>query len=663
MAGRPERAGRPVAYGRSMPSLRTLPARAVATFNRLGPSGIVLLAALVADLLLVLTARIPAGPALAQAVEVLALAGCVLWSRVAPLGAAFAGAGVLVVNGVLTAGANGDSTFRLFGDLAPYSLTPSLSVAEMVAGFLLVYRCVRRVDGRFATAATATLVIAALAAVFQRNRGSFDIDRGSVSVSLILGFALLVTAVGTARWHRRTAAPAGQSGADEPPAGRGAVTELVRSQWLLIGGLCLPLFFEFTTTLLLGRSGLPLFACSLVATAAAVYAARNPLVATLTIAGTILVGALVVNLHLRSNALTLMFGVSTSQAIAGAVAVAFTVRAMALRVAWPPIVVLAAAVAFAVISNPRRPDVLTSAIIAALVAGIAIATGLYLRSRDSERDKSVRTAVNDAQTAERMALARELHDVVAHHVTGIVVQAQAAQIVAGTQPDVARDALGRIEGAGLDALTAMRRLVRSMRGDAPAGSTEFTEQATTDLAADLRRLVEAANHGVPTEVSLEVPPGLPQEVARSALRIVQEALTNVGKHAAGVRLATVLVHAVGDQLHIQVQDNGIPPQASAAGPGHGGYGLVGMRERVDLLGGRLFVGPDTGGGWLVEAFLPFEAQPVAEAADTAAQPAAEPDVRAPGEDRPMDAKMGAEAPERAGRARPAAEPPTPEGDQ
>jgi len=172
-------------------------------------------------------------------------------------------------------------------------------------------------------------------------------------------------------------------------------------------------------------------------------------------------------------------------------------------------------------------------------------------------------------------------------------------------PQIAVDAMARIEDAGVEALAAMRRLVRSMRGDAPAGSSEFSEQATTDLAADLHRLVEAQSHGVPTTMRLDLPPDLPHEVGRSALRLVQESLTNVGKHAAGATQAFVLAEVSGGELHLRVTDDGREREHRPAG-GSGGYGLVGMRERVALLHGRLSAGRHPEGGWRVEAWLPLE---------------------------------------------------------
>lgn len=225
------------------------------------------------------------------------------------------------------------------------------------------------------------------------------------------------------------------------------------------------------------------------------------------------------------------------------------------------------------------------------------------RAWHAEREQEQRMRLAAAE--ERAGIARELHDVVAHHVTGIVVQAQAARMMGAQNPRLALETLGRIEEAGADALTAMRRLVRSMRSHA-----EDTEQATTDLAADLRRLVEAGHHGVRTEVDLRLPGAVPHEVGRSALRLVQESLTNVGKHAIGATCVRVMAEIVGVELHLEVQNDGTagtPPPGEGLGSWRsGGYGLVGMRERVELLHGRFSAGPIPG-GWLVEAWLPLEA--------------------------------------------------------
>ncbi|MCA1228254.1 histidine kinase [Saccharopolyspora sp. 6M] len=237
-----------------------------------------------------------------------------------------------------------------------------------------------------------------------------------------------------------------------------------------------------------------------------------------------------------------------------------------------------------------------------LLLVLAVGSGLYFRARDGERTRTVESAVQQAQQAERLALARELHDVVAHHVTGIVVQAQAAQMVAAQKPEAAVEAMERIAGSGTEALVAMRRLVASMRGAEPAGTSGATEQATTDLAADLTALAEGAGPKVSLRVELDQE--VPQEVARSALRLVQESVTNAGKHAPDATEIQVVVRSPQEHVHIRVTDNGSGSRAAPAG-GSGGYGLVGMRERIELLGGRFSAGPVPDAGWRVEAWLPL----------------------------------------------------------
>ncbi len=218
----------------------------------------------------------------------------------------------------------------------------------------------------------------------------------------------------------------------------------------------------------------------------------------------------------------------------------------------------------------------------------------------------MKAAVTSAQQGERMALARELHDVVAHHVTGIVVQAQAALMVAEKNPDVALPALEKIERSGTLALTAMRTLVGSLReGTAAwtAGDSEVTSQATTDLAADLHGVVENFT-GPPVDLDLDLPAELPHEMGRSVLRLVQESLTNVGKHAPDASAVHIRVVTIEDTLHVRVSDDGTKRPVNPAG-GSGGYGLVGMRERAELLGGRFEAGPSGYVGWNVEAWLPL----------------------------------------------------------
>ncbi|KKK05904.1 sensor histidine kinase [Micromonospora sp. HK10] len=200
---------------------------------------------------------------------------------------------------------------------------------------------------------------------------------------------------------------------------------------------------------------------------------------------------------------------------------------------------------------------------------------------------------------ERLDLARELHDVVAHHITGIVVQAQAAQLVSERRPERARQSLPGIESAGAEALAAMRRLVGLLRDDSDGAPASAGPEQLAELVARFER------HGV--AVTLRVPdddPGWPPEVAGTGYRVVREALTNVARHATGARSVAVTVATAPGSVTVEVVDDG--PPARARHPRRG-YGLVGMRERVEALGGTLTAGPRPGGGWSVSAVLPVPA--------------------------------------------------------
>ncbi|MFB4305208.1 sensor histidine kinase [Actinomadura sp. GTD37] len=201
------------------------------------------------------------------------------------------------------------------------------------------------------------------------------------------------------------------------------------------------------------------------------------------------------------------------------------------------------------------------------------------------------------QADERLRIARELHDVVTHGMGLIAVKAGVANHIAGTRPEEARQALQVIETTSRDALAEMRRLLDMLRRD-PAPGADLTQPGIEGLQ-DLARHVRAAGVEVELAVSGEHP--LPEALQLTVYRIVQEALTNVVKHAAPTRCrATVDVSA--RQVSIQVADDGAgrPPVK----PAPGGHGLVGMRERVAMYGGSFSAGPRAGGGFAVAATLP-----------------------------------------------------------
>ncbi|WP_394618472.1 sensor histidine kinase [Lentzea sp. JNUCC 0626] len=259
--------------------------------------------------------------------------------------------------------------------------------------------------------------------------------------------------------------------------------------------------------------------------------------------------------------------------------------------AVPLVVVLVAVVNHAAFYRPhpalsRADAVQLITFLSVVMAG----AGLLLRMRERSRAALATAAEERARRDERLDMARELHDVVAHHVTGMLVQAQAALVVAQQDKDKACAMLPGIVEGGTDALGAMSAMVRTLRNNG-------TATATTDLAADLHQLAEKSRLPVRTSIELaEVRP----ELGRSVLRIVQEALTNVRKHAFDATVVEVEVRSTGEAVLLSVVDNGTTRPVHS-----GGFGIVGMRERVSELGGRFFAGA-TGDGWLVTAELPLE---------------------------------------------------------
>ncbi len=227
----------------------------------------------------------------------------------------------------------------------------------------------------------------------------------------------------------------------------------------------------------------------------------------------------------------------------------------------------------------------------------ALAVGLYLRYLDFLH----RQALETARREERIDLARELHDVVAHHVTGMVVQAQAARFAGQDHAGTMLSALDSIETAGTGTLAAIRQLVGLLR--------DPDDTASGPPPEPISQLVQRfAEHGPP--VDLRLPAGAPTsdwppEVASTVYRIVQEALTNIARHAPSARSVVVTVTHDPQQLIVEVSDDAPASRHHRLG---GGYGLVGMRERVEALGGRLRVGPLPGAGWAVQAWLPVPAQ-------------------------------------------------------
>ncbi len=224
---------------------------------------------------------------------------------------------------------------------------------------------------------------------------------------------------------------------------------------------------------------------------------------------------------------------------------------------------------------------------AALTSGV----GLFLRVASAERDRSAAAARN----AERMEMARELHDVVAHHVTGMVVQAQAGHLIARRDPERAEAMFAEIEAAGTEAMGSMRRLVASLRaGDEDALVSMDPRRELEELAAT----AEAAGYRVDLEIG-ELPPTLGSTV----VRLTREALTNCRKHTPAGTAVSVEVDADSSSMTWTVVDDG----PGRSGDARTGFGLVGLRERVEALGGSFSAGPVGGRGWKVAALIPLAA--------------------------------------------------------
>jgi signal transduction histidine kinase len=240
---------------------------------------------------------------------------------------------------------------------------------------------------------------------------------------------------------------------------------------------------------------------------------------------------------------------------------------------------------------------------AAFVGGIALhrrellASLLGERAERAERERELRA--REAVADERARIARELHDVVAHDVSVMVVQAQgAARVLEGDQPEV-REALAAIEATGREAVDDMRRLLGVLRR-----SDDELALAPQPSLGQLDSLVAGVREaGLPVELEVVGEPiALPPGVDLSAYRIVQEALTNALKHAGPAR-ARVVVRYEADAVELEVSDDG-PGVPDTVGTGHG---LVGMRERVALYGGDLEAGERREGGWALRARLPLGA--------------------------------------------------------
>ncbi|MGW4230319.1 sensor histidine kinase [Streptomyces sp. NPDC004980] len=228
------------------------------------------------------------------------------------------------------------------------------------------------------------------------------------------------------------------------------------------------------------------------------------------------------------------------------------------------------------------------------------------RAARLEREREAQSKV--AVAAERARIARELHDVVAHNVSVMVVQADGAAYVMDASPDQARQALETISSTGRQALAEMRRLLGVLRTGDTRESGEYVPQPDVEQIEDL--VDQVRQTGLAVDFKIEgTPRPLPTGVELTAYRIVQEALTNTRKHGGPDAGASVRLVYFDDGLGLLVEDDGrgaaheLYEDGGADGAGHG---MIGMRERVGMVGGTLDAGPRPGGGFRISALLPLK---------------------------------------------------------
>lgn len=287
-----------------------------------------------------------------------------------------------------------------------------------------------------------------------------------------------------------------------------------------------------------------------------------------------------------------MFGYPITMAEAAGMLVILSLAGLRCRV-WQIAVVSALALLAVYSDYLREPFALDhSGAVLLIVTGLA--PGLYLRWRRAER----RSHVERARSSERLAIARDLHDVVAHEVTGIVVQTQALRHIADRNPGAVRAALPEIEAAGTRALESMRGMVARLREPGEAPLAPSPAEGLTALSAP----AAPGRPEVTVHVSGQVGE-LPPEVGTAVLRIAQESVTNALRYARGATRVSVVVTAEEEEVVVRVGDDGW----GAGIPVGGGHGLVGMAERARLLGGELTAGPEgVGQGWTVRGTIPAQ---------------------------------------------------------
>ncbi|MEU0008166.1 sensor histidine kinase [Streptomyces sp. NPDC006314] len=328
-------------------------------------------------------------------------------------------------------------------------------------------------------------------------------------------------------------------------------------------------------------------------------------------------------LALAAGLAQLVLDVETTVADFAMLVITYTVAALGAR--WASRLALAVSLCAAVLAQIRWPAEHTGflgqiaiAVFQTVPFALAWVLGDSMRTRrayfaeleeraarlEKEREAQSKVAV----AAERARIARELHDVVAHNVSVMVVQADGAAYVLDTAPDQAKKALETISSTGRQALAEMRRLLGVLRTGEHQESGEYVPQPDVGQIDDL--IEQCRTSGLPVDFKVEgTRRPLPSGVELTAYRIVQEALTNTRKHGGPNAGASVRLVYFDDGLGLLVEDDGkgAPHELYEEGGADGrGHGLIGMRERVGMVGGTLDAGPRPGGGFRISALLPLK---------------------------------------------------------
>ena len=295
--------------------------------------------------------------------------------------------------------------------------------------------------------------------------------------------------------------------------------------------------------------------------------------------------------------------------IAALIALYTTAATLERRVSLGTLVPTVALLVVVALTNEDTDDAhgLGDAAVGSLVCVGIWALGAYVQTRrrylqelrdraaDLEREREQLTRI--AEHEERASIARELHDIVAHSVTVMLVGVRGARDVLRSNPDVADETLARVETSGEQSLAELRRILTLLRG--PEEGAEARPQPSLEQLGEL--VTEYREAGLPVRLTVAGEPrALPGGIELSVYRIVQEALTNVLKHSNPSEVTVTLSFGGAAGLEVEVVDDGRTADGAAAT----GHGLVGMRERVTLLGGELETGRRAGGGFRVAARLP-----------------------------------------------------------